>query len=192
MLLLRAKLQVTGGPSSSRTDVLPRREAEDHFAAADRHEAADRSAAEEAVVDRSAAVDRHVAVAMAADHFAEADRSVAVARNEVVDRYAVADRSVVVAHFAQVDRCAVADRYAAADRCAAVVRMWAARPSVAELIPQARLFVPPVQAAVTIPRCVRALLAATLVPLQQAGWALQPEHPQEHALLWMEPGSAAC
>ena len=192
MLLLRAKPQVTGGPSSSRTDVLPRREAEDHFAVADRSAAVDRREAEEAVVDRSAAVDRHVAVAMAADHFAEADRSVAVARNEVVDR------SVVVAHFAQadryaqVDRCAVADRYAEVDRCAAVVRMWAARPPVAELIPQARLFVTPAQAAVTIPRRVRALLAATLVPLQQACWALQPEHPQEHALLWMAPGSAAC
>ena len=190
--MLRAKPQVTAGPSSSRTDVLPRREAEDHFAAADRSAAVDRREAAEAVVDHSAAVDRHVAVAMAADHFAEADRSAAVARNEAVDRYAVADRSVVVAHFAQVDRCAVADRYAASDRCAAVVRMWAARPSVAELIPQARLFVTPVQAVAKIPRCVRALLAATLVPLQQAYLALQPEHPQEHALLSMEGGSAAC
>ena len=142
----------------------------DHFAEADRR----------AVADRSAAEDRREAAAKAADHYA------------AEDRYGEEDRFAVVARFAQEGRCAEADRYAAADRCAVVARMLAAQLSVGDLKPQARLVVTPDQAVATIPRFVRALLVAAQCPPWQALWALHPEHPQEHDILWMERGSAVC
>ena len=119
------------------------------------------------------------------DHFAAGDRSAAGDRYEAADRRVAADRSAVVVRFAQVAHFAEVDRYEAA------VRMLAARPSVEDLTPQARLYVTPGPAVATIPRFVRALPVATLCPAWQAWWALHLEHQREHAPLWMERGSAA-
>lgn len=79
-------------------------------------------------------------------------------RREVVDHFAAADRCVLVAHFAEGDRCAERDR------CASAVRMLAARLSVGDSKPQARLVVMTEPAVATIPRFVRALLVAARCP----------------------------